>query len=99
MRAFEAGLHLGELMLHSIQLNTCLLTRLAHFAYFFFFLPQLQIHTFVLIRKLLRESVLEGHHQHMVCRQECFTAVVEILVNVFLLLVLILVTVSIVILV
>ena len=65
VRTFKASLHLGKLVLHSVQLDTCFLTRLAYFAYFFFFFSQLEIHTLVLIRELLCESVLEGNHQHL----------------------------------
>ena len=65
VRAFETGLHLGELVLHSVQLNTCFLTCLAYFTHFFLFLPQLEIHALVLIRELLGEGVLEGYHQHL----------------------------------
>jgi hypothetical protein len=49
VRAFEAGLHLGELMLHSVQLDTSLFAGLAHFAHLLFLLPQLKIHALVLV--------------------------------------------------
>ena len=63
--AFESGLHLSELMLHSVQLDTSVLTGLSDFADFFLFFTELKINTFVLIRQLLCQGVLQTHHQNL----------------------------------
>ena len=61
--ALEGGLHFCQLMLHPIELNTCLFTCLAHFPNFLFLLTKLQIDAFVLVGKLLGQGVLEARHQ------------------------------------
>lgn len=63
--AFKSGLHLGELMLDTIQLHTGVFTGLAHLAHFFLLLAESEINTLVLIGQLLSQSVLEADHQHL----------------------------------
>ena len=52
--ALECGLHFGELVLDSVELDTGVFTRLADLTHFFFLLSKLEIDTFMLIRQLFR---------------------------------------------
>lgn len=65
MGPFKRRLHLGQLMLHAIQLNTGLFSRCAHLPNFLFFFAELEVDTLVLIGQLLREGVLQTHHQDL----------------------------------
>lgn len=49
MSAFKSSLHLGELVLDTVQLNTGVFTGLAHFAHFFLLLAESEVNTLVLI--------------------------------------------------
>jgi len=61
--ALEGGLHLCQLVLHSIQLDTCLFTWLANLPNFLFFLAKLQIDALVLVGELLGQGILEARHE------------------------------------
>jgi len=63
MSSFEGGLHLRQLVLNTIELDTCLFTCLAYLSDFLFLLTKLQIDALVLVSKLLSQSVLETCHQ------------------------------------
>ena len=63
MSTLESRLHLGKLMLHTIQLNTSLFAGLSYLANFFLFLSELQVNTFVLVCQLFGKSVLQTSHQ------------------------------------
>ena len=63
--ALECGLHARQLVLHAVQLHTSLLTRLSNLADGLFGLAKFQIDTFVLVRQLLRESILQTGHQRL----------------------------------
>ena len=63
--ALECGLHARQLMLHAVQLHTSLLTRLSNLADGLFGLAKFQINTLVLVRQLLRESILQTGHQRL----------------------------------
>ena len=52
--ALECGLHFGELVLDSVELDTGVFARLADLTHFFFLLSKLEIDTFMLIRQLFR---------------------------------------------
>jgi hypothetical protein len=55
---FELSLHLSQLMLHSIELHTCVFSALLDLAYFFFLLSKLEIDALVFVRKLLGQGIL-----------------------------------------
>jgi hypothetical protein len=63
--ALKAGLHLGELVLNAVELNTSLFTIFSHFTDLFFLLAQLKIDAFVFVGQLLGQSVLEAHHENL----------------------------------
>ena len=59
----EGRLHARQLMLNSVELHTGLLARLADLADGLFALAKFQVDAFVLIRKLLRQGVLQSRHE------------------------------------
>lgn len=63
--AFECSLHFSELVLHSVELHTCIFSGLANFTHFFFFFAKLQVYTLMFVGQLLRERILESHHQNL----------------------------------
>ncbi len=63
--AFEGSLHFGELVLHAVELYTRIFSRLTDFADLFFFFSQLQVYSLVFVGQLLRERILESHHQNL----------------------------------
>ena len=63
--ALELGLHLGQLVLHAVQLHTSLFSLLLDLPDFLFFLSELQIHALVLVCQLLGKSVLQTGHQRL----------------------------------
>ena len=65
MFSLKLGLHLGKLMLDSIELHTCLFTILFDSSNFIFFFSELQVNTLVLIGQLLRQSILQTGHQRL----------------------------------
>lgn len=63
--SFESCLHLGELVLHAVELNTGVLTRLAHLTDFFLFFAKLEVDALVFSRQLLGQGILETDHQDL----------------------------------
>jgi hypothetical protein len=61
----ELSLHLCELMLNSIELNTCVFSSLLNLPNFLFLLSQLQVDSLVLVRQLFSEGVLQTGHQRL----------------------------------
>lgn len=61
--ALEFGLHLGQLVLNSVQLDTGIFSRLLDLADFFFPLAELEIDSLVLVRQLLGQGILQPRHQ------------------------------------
>ena len=61
--ALELGLHLGKLMLDSIELYTSVFATLLDLTHLFLLLSEIEVHTLVLVRKLLGKSILEASHQ------------------------------------
>ena len=59
----ESRLHLGQLVLNSVELHTSFLAALANLADFLFLFAEGQIDTLVLIRQLLSKSVLQTGHE------------------------------------
>lgn len=65
MCALKSRLHLGKLMLNTVQLHTSLFAGLSDLANFFLFLSELQVNTFVLVSELFGKSVLQTRHQRL----------------------------------
>ena len=63
--ALESGLHAGQLVLDSVKLHTGLFTGLTNLADGLFALTQLEIHSLVLVRQLLGQSVLQTSHERL----------------------------------
>jgi hypothetical protein len=70
--AFKSGLHASELMLHAIQLDTSLFTGLSDFANFFLFLAKLEVDTFVFVRQLFSQGILEPCHQRLKMKRSVY---------------------------
>ena len=63
--ALESGLHLGELVLDSVELNTDFLTLLLDLADFFLLLAELQIDALMLVGQLLSQGILKALHKRL----------------------------------
>ncbi len=86
MSSFELGVHLGELMLNSIELHTSVFSLLFDFTNLFFLLSKLKVDSFVLVGQLLRQSILKTGHERMVCWQVTdISSVIEVLIDIILL--------------
>lgn len=63
--ALKSCLHAGKLVLHAIELDTCLFTGLSNFAHFLFLFAKLKVYALVFVCQLLSQGILEPRHQRL----------------------------------